>query len=208
MQFQKLKSLDSNILKEIIENSESIRDVLRKLDIHIAHKKCQDYVRNFTKEHNIKTNYTKHRRYTKDKIIEAVNKAICITDVLRNLGMSNIGNNRLTIKKYIEKFNIDISHFDSKLAMSTRGKRVCTEEEIFNVDSSVPRATLKRYITKHNLIKYSCRDCNLSDEWNNKPLVLQIEHINGINNDNRLENLCFLCPNCHSQTSTYAGKNA
>jgi hypothetical protein len=45
------------------------------------------------------------------------------------------------------------------------------------------------------------------DVWNNKKLVLHIEHINGISNDNRIENLCFLCPNCHSQTDTYGGRN-
>ena len=41
----------------------------------------------------------------------------------------------------------------------------------------------------------------------NNNLVLQVHHINGINNDNRLENLCWLCPNCHSQTDSYAGRN-
>jgi 5-methylcytosine-specific restriction endonuclease McrA len=43
--------------------------------------------------------------------------------------------------------------------------------------------------------------------WNNKKLVLQVDHINGINDDNRLENLRFLCPNCHSQTETFSKKN-
>ena len=44
--------------------------------------------------------------------------------------------------------------------------------------------------------------------WNGIPLVLQLDHINGINNDNRIENLRFLCPNCHSQTTTFSGKHA
>lgn len=48
----------------------------------------------------------------------------------------------------------------------------------------------------------------MGPSWNGQPLVLQLEHKNGINNDNRLENLAFICPNCHSQTPTYAGRNS
>jgi hypothetical protein len=55
-------------------------------------------------------------------------------------------------------------------------------------------------------MSYECESCGLKDTWNNKKISLQLEHKNGIPNDNRLENLCFLCPNCHSQTDTYAGK--
>ena len=62
-------------------------------------------------------------------------------------------------------------------------------------------------IIKNNIIPYRCNDCNNDGYHNQKPLSLQLEHKNGINNDNRLQNLCFLCPNCHSQTNTYSGKN-
>ena len=54
--------------------------------------------------------------------------------------------------------------------------------------------------------EYKCSICFIS-EWNGKPIVLEIDHINGINSDNRVENLRYVCPNCHSQTSTYKGKN-
>ena len=67
--------------------------------------------------------------------------------------------------------------------------------------------SLKRIIDD-NLIEYKCQECGLKDSWNNKMLVLHLDHINGISNDHRLENLRFLCPNCHSQTDTYTDKNS
>jgi hypothetical protein len=51
-----------------------------------------------------------------------------------------------------------------------------------------------------------CAICGISDEWNGKKLMLQMDHINGVNTDHRLENLRFVCPNCHSQTDTFSNK--
>ena len=82
-----------------------------------------------------------------------------------------------------------------------------TNEEIFVENSSYARHNLKKRILRFNLIPFICSECDLSDEWNGKKIVLQLDHINGINNDNRIENLRFLCPNCHSQQDTFAAKN-
>ena len=65
---------------------------------------------------------------------------------------------------------------------------------------------LKKRIINENLIEYKCSICGI-ENWNNKPIVLQLDHINGNNRDNRIENLRFLCPNCHSQTETFCKKN-
>ena len=65
---------------------------------------------------------------------------------------------------------------------------------------------LVRVIKNNNLINYSC-SCGNTGIWNNKSLTLQLEHKNGNNTDNRIENLEYLCPNCHSQTNTYGSKN-
>lgn len=56
------------------------------------------------------------------------------------------------------------------------------------------------------MLPYICNKCSNPGLWNNDTLSLQLEHINGDSHDHRLENLCFLCPNCHSQTLTFAGK--
>ena len=67
--------------------------------------------------------------------------------------------------------------------------------------------SFKKRLIQENILEYKCAICGLI-EWQNHPLVLQLDHINGNNTDNRLENLRLLCPNCHSQTDTYTGKNA
>ena len=89
---------------------------------------------------------------------------------------------------------------------NNRNKKM-DNNDIFIEKSTYPRHRLKNRVIKENLIEYKCKKCNNVGEWNGEKLSLHIDHINGINNDNRLLNLRFLCPNCHSQTDTYAGKS-
>ena len=80
-------------------------------------------------------------------------------------------------------------------------------EEVLTENSPVTRKVLITYLAKYNVLDYKCAICGNIGEWNGISLTLQIDHINGIRNDNRKENLRWLCPNCHSQTDTYCGKN-
>lgn len=78
---------------------------------------------------------------------------------------------------------------------------------VFVQESGYPRHRLKERIINEDLLPYICACCGMGDIWNGLPLSLQLDHINGINNDNRITNLRFLCPNCHTQQQTYAAKN-
>ena len=80
-------------------------------------------------------------------------------------------------------------------------------EEMLTENSPYSRNAVRRRLLKENLVEYVCCECGLGNNWNNKELTLQLHHKNGIDNDHRLENLGFICPNCHSQTPNYAGKH-
>ena len=77
-------------------------------------------------------------------------------------------------------------------------------EELLVKDSTKNHSHLKMRVIKANILPYVCKECGLLPEWNGKPLVLHLDHINGDSFDWRIENLRLLCPNCHTQTPTYS----
>jgi len=92
--------------------------------------------------------------------------------------------------------------------ISHKGATTYTEEEIFKENTHWGSEFLRKYIHHFNILEYKCsdEDCGIID-WKNKHLVLELDHINGKRTDNRKENLRWLCPNCHSQTDTFRGRN-
>ncbi len=136
------------------------------------------------------------------KIVYASNTLI---EIVKVLGYKGTFTSKL--KRRLDEDNIDYSHINVG-GLWRKGKKFFSEKykdinSILIENSPYNHSTLKDRILEYNLLEYKCSICYNAGEWLNKRLVLQLDHINGINNDNRIENLRFLCPNCHSQTPNY-----
>lgn len=150
---------------------------------------------------------TTNRSWTDEQLIDAVRSSKTRAEVARKLGLTTYGANSKTIKKRIEFLKLDTSHFISNheaLKEARKNIKSMTHDEMFSINN-IDRQNIKKVIIRDKLLPYECAECKIT-EWSGKPLSLHLDHINGISNDNRLINLRFLCPNCHSQTDTYCGK--
>lgn len=144
-----------------------------------------------------------------EQFVELLKKSSTISEVLFKLGYTVKGNSwgYSQVKRRMDDLNLDYSIFKGKSAVMKINKlNNVKKEDILKENCNHQRIVLRRYVIKNNLIPYKCAICGCT-EWQGKTLSLELDHINGINNDNRLENLRFLCPNCHSQTSTYGSRN-
>ena len=152
------------------------------------------------------------KKYSEENLRNIIENSLSYADVLRDLNLAAKGGNYKTLQKYIKIYNIDISHFTGQRwnvgdKYQPVGGNYYTLDEIL-IENSPYKSTgrLKKRLINDGLLEYKCDECGL-DEWLGKEIVLQLDHINGINDDNRLENLRLLCPNCHSQTDTFCRSN-
>ena len=111
-----------------------------------------------------------------------------------------------TLKRRIAELDCDISHFGKKEKTQSPQARYSLDEILIENSTYANISRLKERLVREGRLEYKCQNCGIK-EWQSKPLSLHLDHINGKNNDHRIENLRFLCPNCHSQTDTYAGRN-
>jgi 5-methylcytosine-specific restriction endonuclease McrA len=144
-----------------------------------------------------------------DNLKEIVERSYSIAQVLKELGLKPIGGNYRILKRKLKEQDISTSHFTGMAHNKgkTWSRPKVPTAEILKEGSNFQTFKLKNRLLKEKLIENKCVDCGLTDTYNGKPLSLHLDHINGDNTDNRIENLRMLCPNCHSQTDTYAGKN-
>ena len=141
-----------------------------------------------------------------EDFISIVQAANSYSDCLRALELGTSGGSSTDIlKKRIEELECDISHFGSQYFVASNSKY--NLDEILVEHSTYQNISrLKSRLIREGRLEYKCDKCGLT-EWLGQKISLQLDHINGIHNDHRIENLRFLCPNCHSLTDTYAGKN-
>ena len=151
--------------------------------------------------------------YTEEEFVDAVRKSKSYSEVCRLIGLSPKGGNLKTVKNKIVKLGLDISHFTfqrwnkgltSEMHTSIKKKPI---EEILVENSGWSSHGLKLRLFREGVKEKRCERCGRT-EWEGNEIPLELHHINGIHNDNRIENLQILCPNCHALTDNYSGKSS
>ena len=148
--------------------------------------------------------------WNKNDLLSAVQASTSMKQVIEALKLKYSGGNYKTIYKYIAEHEIDTSHFTGQGHLKGKSHNWTSAtpiEQMLVKNSRYNRANIKRRIIKEGILENKCQICGQLPEWNSKPMVLVLDHINGNNTDNRKENLRLLCPNCNSQQGTFAGGN-
>lgn len=148
-----------------------------------------------------------------DEITVLVKDCQSSAELCRKLGY-NSSSSTTRMRVFLLSLNVDISHWSGQLW--SKGKTALEDNrlrpnksimDIFSERSNASVGYVRKLIFEKNLLPYKCLFCCVGDTWQDKKIVLQLDHINGNRLDHRMENLRWLCPNCHSQTPTFCGRN-
>lgn len=148
------------------------------------------------------------REYAIDKLIENADKCVNMLDLCHKMGIENVGGEDYKeVRTLAKELGIELKFSYKRNQYGTFHPRI-EMKDILVENSAYKNATrLKERLIEEGIKENKCECCGIT-EWQGRPISLQIHHINGIHNDNRLENIQILCPNCHSQTDTYSGRNS
>ncbi len=147
-------------------------------------------------------------RWTEQQLRETVATADSFSDVLRHFDLRPAGGNHAALRTWIERWEISIEHFTyggERLAKG-RGAALPLQEALVE-HSRYSRSRLKKRLYAHGLKAPRCELCGQDEEWNGRHMSLILDHVNGIHDDNRLDNLRIVCPNCNATLPTHCGKN-
>ncbi|WP_329291572.1 HNH endonuclease signature motif containing protein [Streptomyces pseudovenezuelae] len=148
-------------------------------------------------------------KWTREILQEAVSASTNMCEVLRHLGLEVVGGHHTHISRRIKAYGIDISHFQMPTQRGTIWRPRTPEgllvEQPAGLARRIPSDRLRWAMTTVGMPE-RCAMCGTEAVWRGQPLPLEVDHIDGNWRDNRIGNLRFLCPNCHSTTDSYRGR--
>jgi hypothetical protein len=152
------------------------------------------------------------RSWDEYQLRDAVKVSTSWSGVMRYLGLAVAGNSVKVVKTLTNELGLDVSHFKGHgwskgmTNMPSPPQTISLGEILVEKSRYTSSKDLKRRLFKSGLKEKRCEHCS-NTKWMGKEIPLQLDHINGIRNDNRIENLQVLCPNCHALTPTWGGRN-
>lgn len=142
--------------------------------------------------------------FSNEEFAKIVAESSNMTEISLKLGYAaKSGSNYSRIRKRIDELHLSTEHFS---LVNKRPVKRCVEN-IFIENSTADQKTLRKWYLEGNYTEYKCSICGQEPIWQGKELTLILDHINGHNKDDRLENLRWVCPNCNQQLPTTNGKN-
>lgn len=139
-----------------------------------------------------------------------VHKSKFKKEVLIKMGLRAAGSNFKTLDKYLKKYKISTDHFEKNwrnMAYKNMQRSIPLSEILIKDSTYSNRSNLKKKLFKKGIKENRCEICGQLPIWNGKEISLILDHINGVHNDNRIENLRIVCPNCNATLPTHCGKN-
>jgi 5-methylcytosine-specific restriction endonuclease McrA len=148
------------------------------------------------------------RWYSEEQVRAAVADPLSYAEVLRRLGLRAAGGNHRTIRRYVEEvWRIPVDHFDAQRARRSGAPvRAVPLADVLVQRSTYHRGHLKRRLLEEGLKRRECEICGQGGIWRGHRMSLVLDHINGVHDDHRLENLRILCPNCNATLDTHCGR--
>ncbi len=152
------------------------------------------------------------RKYTQEEFVRAWLDSKTIGEVAKKLGCNHSGGGYVVLRAAARQLDLPTDQMIEYGLNAGPGynhiKFIPLSEILVENSNYTNIARLKIRLLREGLLEAKCNGegCDII-EWKGKPISLQLDHINGVNLDHRIENLRLLCPNCHSQTATFAGKN-
>lgn len=191
-------------LMAALEQSRTVADVCRFLGV-VPRGGSYEVVRRHIKRLGLDMSGLK-RRVADERFAEAVKSSRTLAEVAELVGVSSLSN----VRRRIERLGLDASHFRGQgwrrgSTVPVVAARPLDELLVEGVSLSYT-AWLRQRLIREGIKEHRCEVCGLT-EWNGMPIPLELDHINGRRDDNRLENIRLICPNCHAQTPTYRVRN-
>ncbi len=143
-------------------------------------------------------------RYTEAELRAAVADARSMSDVLRHFGLRPAGGNHRQLRRWLTTWGISTDHF--RLDWPAPRRQRVPLREVLVERSTYHRGHLKRRLYEEGLKERRCELCGQGEEWRGRRMALILDHINGVADDNRLENLRIVCPNCAATFETHCGR--